>query len=55
MLLAALAGCGDAELHYFGGVTYQEIAEALGISPATVDRDLRFATSWLRRELEDDG
>jgi RNA polymerase sigma factor (TIGR02999 family) len=39
------------ELFYFGGMTYPEIAEALEISPATVDRDLRFARSWLRREL----
>jgi len=43
------------ELHYFGGLTYQEIAEALRISPATVDRDLRFAKSWLYRELRADG
>jgi len=42
------------ELHYFGGLTYQEIAEALGTSPATVDRDLRFAKSWLYRELRED-
>jgi len=42
------------ELHYFGGLTYQEIAEALGTSSATVDRDLRFAKSWLYRELRED-
>ncbi|MGE0556216.1 MAG: sigma-70 family RNA polymerase sigma factor [Gemmatimonadales bacterium] len=39
------------ELHYFGGLTYDEAAEVLGISPATVDRDLRFAKAWLYREL----
>ncbi len=39
------------ELHYFGGLTYEETAEALAISPATVDRDLRFARAWLHREL----
>lgn len=39
------------ELHYFGGLTYEETAEALGISAATVDRDLRFARAWLHREL----
>lgn len=39
------------ELHYFGGLTYEEVAEVLGISPATVDRDLRLAKAWLYREL----
>ncbi len=39
------------ELYYFGGLTYQEIAHALEVSTATVDRDLRFARTWLRREL----
>jgi RNA polymerase sigma factor (TIGR02999 family) len=42
------------ELHYFGGLTYDEIAQALAISPATVDRDLRFAKAWLYRELAQD-
>lgn len=40
------------ELHFFGGMTYPEIAEALSISEATVDRDLRFARAWVRNELE---
>jgi RNA polymerase sigma factor (TIGR02999 family) len=39
------------ELCYFGGLTGREIAEALEISEATAERDLRFARSWLRREL----
>jgi RNA polymerase sigma factor (TIGR02999 family) len=45
------------ELCYFGGLTGREIAEALEISSATAERDLRFARSWLRRELigEKDG
>ncbi len=43
------------ELHYFGGLTYEETAEALGVSAATVDRDLRFARAWLHRELLDEG
>ena len=42
------------ELYYFGGMTYREIAHALEVSPATVDRDLRFARAWLRRELADE-
>jgi RNA polymerase sigma factor (TIGR02999 family) len=41
------------ELTYFGGFNSKEIADALGISRATVERDLRFARSWLRRELAD--
>jgi RNA polymerase sigma factor (sigma-70 family) len=43
------------ELHYFGGLTYDEIAQALDVSAATVDRDLRFAKSWLYREIEASG
>lgn len=39
------------ELSFFGGMTYDEIAEALGISAATVDRELRFSRAWLQREL----
>lgn len=40
------------ELHFFGGMTYPEAGEALGISEATVKRDLRTAKLWLRREME---
>jgi RNA polymerase sigma factor (TIGR02999 family) len=39
------------ELSYFGGLTYPEIGELVGISEASVDRDLRHARAWLRREL----
>jgi RNA polymerase sigma factor (TIGR02999 family) len=39
------------ELHFFGGLSYDETAQALEISPATVDRELRFAKAWLHREL----
>jgi RNA polymerase sigma factor (TIGR02999 family) len=39
------------ELHYFGGLNYEETGEALGISVATVHRDLRMAKAWLHREL----
>ena len=38
-------------LHYFGGLTHDEIAQALDISAATVDRDLRLAKAWLKNEL----
>jgi len=39
------------ELRYFGGLTVEETAEALGISAETVARDWRIARAWLRREL----
>jgi RNA polymerase sigma factor (TIGR02999 family) len=39
------------ELTYFGGLTYDDAAEALGISAATVHRELRLAKAWLYREL----
>jgi RNA polymerase sigma factor (TIGR02999 family) len=39
------------ELLYFGGLSYAEAAAALGISEATLHRDLAFARAWLRREL----
>ncbi len=37
--------------HYFGGLSREEIAEALSLSLATVDRDLRYARAWLNRQL----
>jgi len=39
------------ELHYFGGLTYDEMAAALAISSSTVDTELRFAKAWLRQVL----
>jgi RNA polymerase sigma-70 factor (ECF subfamily) len=39
------------ELRFFGGLTIEEIAEVLAISPATVKRDWTVAKIWLRREL----
>lgn len=42
------------EMTYFGGLTQAEIAEALGVSPATVDRDLRMARAWIKAQLGDD-
>lgn len=39
------------ELRYFGGLHAEEIGRVLGIGPATVQRDLRAARAWLRREL----
>jgi len=39
------------EMRYFGGLTAEESAEALGISVHVVRHDLRFAQAWLRRKL----
>jgi RNA polymerase sigma factor (TIGR02999 family) len=39
------------ELKYFGGLTYDEIAEVLKISRITVRRDWKFARAWLYKEL----
>jgi RNA polymerase sigma-70 factor, ECF subfamily len=39
------------ELLFFGGLTYDEAATALKISPATVHRELKLAKAWLYREL----
>jgi RNA polymerase sigma factor (TIGR02999 family) len=39
------------ELRYFGGLSIEEAAEVLGVSPATVKREWRTARAWLRREL----
>jgi RNA polymerase sigma factor (TIGR02999 family) len=39
------------ELHYFGGLTYDEIAAAVGASAATVHRDIRMARAWLLNEI----
>ena len=39
------------ELLFFGGLTYDEAAAALKISPATVHRELTLAKAWLYRDL----
>ncbi|HRP07560.1 MAG TPA: ECF-type sigma factor [Gemmatimonadales bacterium] len=41
------------EARYFGGLTNEETATALGISEATVSRDWRTARAWLASELSD--
>jgi RNA polymerase sigma factor (TIGR02999 family) len=40
------------ELRYFGGLSNEETAEALGVSERTVKRGWALARAWLRRELE---
>jgi RNA polymerase sigma factor (TIGR02999 family) len=41
------------ECRFFGGLTIDETAEALDISPATVSRDWAMARAWLNRTLSD--
>ena len=43
------------ELRYFGGLSVEETAEALGVSPQTVLRDWRLARAWLAVELRKSG
>jgi RNA polymerase sigma-70 factor, ECF subfamily len=40
------------ELRFFGGLTAEESAEVLGVSPDTVLRDWKLAKSWLAREMK---
>jgi RNA polymerase sigma factor (TIGR02999 family) len=40
------------ELRYFGGMTVEETAEAVGVSPATVKRQWTLARAWLKRALD---
>ena len=43
------------ELRFFGGLSIEESAEALKVSPETVRRDWRLAKSWLFQRLNDEG
>jgi RNA polymerase sigma factor (TIGR02999 family) len=39
------------ELRYFGGMTVEEVAEVLGLSPTTVNREWQSAKTWLLRTM----
>jgi RNA polymerase sigma factor (sigma-70 family) len=41
------------ELRFFGGLTAEETAEVLKVSPETVRRDWKLAKVWLLRELSE--
>jgi RNA polymerase sigma-70 factor (ECF subfamily) len=43
------------ELRFFGGLTVEETAAALSVSPATIKREWAIAKGWLFRELSGDG
>jgi DNA-directed RNA polymerase specialized sigma24 family protein len=54
--LRKLAECNErharvAELRLFSGLSIDETAAALGVSPRSVDADWAMAKAWLRREL----
>jgi RNA polymerase sigma factor (TIGR02999 family) len=40
------------ELHYFGGLTFEQTADAMEVSVSTVGRDLRVAKAWLLKQLK---
>ena len=44
--------CKAVELRYFGGLSMEEIADVLKVSPVTVRRDLRMAEAWLSHEMQ---
>ncbi len=41
------------ELHYFGGLTHEEMADVLGVHVNTIGRDLRLAEAWLHDQLRE--
>jgi RNA polymerase sigma-70 factor, ECF subfamily len=43
------------ELRFFGGLSVEETAAALGVSAATIGREQRMAEAWLHRELSNEG
>jgi RNA polymerase sigma-70 factor, ECF subfamily len=43
------------ELRFFGGLSIEETAEVLGVSPATVKRSWATARAWLKREMRGEG
>jgi len=43
------------ELRFFGGLSVEETAQALDVSPQTVMRDWKLARAWLTRELRGAG
>lgn len=43
------------EMRYFGGMTAQEIADVMDISPATIGREIRFARAWLLSRMQQQG
>jgi RNA polymerase sigma factor (sigma-70 family) len=46
--------CKAVELRYFGGLSMDEIAQALAVSAVTVRRDLRMAEAWLHHQMQNE-
>ncbi len=44
--------CKVVELHYFGGLSMDEIAQTLDVSIVTVRRDMRMAEAWLHYQMQ---
>ncbi len=44
--------CKAVELRYFGGLSMDEIGQALDVSPVTIRRDLRMAEAWLHNQMQ---
>lgn len=44
-------GCRVVEYHFFGGLTWKEISEVMGVAPITVRRTWNVSKLWLNREL----
>jgi RNA polymerase sigma factor (TIGR02999 family) len=44
--------CKAVELRYFGGLSMEEVAQALEVSAVTVRRDLRMAEAWLHHAMQ---
>jgi len=40
------------ELHFFGGLTFEELTKAFDLSLSTIEREMRLARAWLRKELQ---
>ncbi len=54
--LASLSGVDErkgkiVELRFFGGLSVEEIADVVGVSPDTVTREWGRARAWLHREM----
>jgi RNA polymerase sigma-70 factor (ECF subfamily) len=55
LAVADIRKCQVVEMRFFGGLSTDEIADSLGLSPETVLRDWKLAKLWLLREMEANG